>query len=380
MAWSGFRDSVCRPACRNPGCRLTTRLRSPLPKPIWPRFSRLRELAAQRRDSVIILPYLGYGTSEKLALCGRVLQDEGFRPARDAEHRWRNLVAFVKRLESDEIAGARLSATFGGSSAEAMSDSEGYFSVEFAAPGLAAGWHEIQLQLLDTPAHETGKVLVPPADAKFGVVSDLDDTVIQSDVTRKIRMLVKLALSNARTRKPFQGVAAFYRALHQGRNPFFYVSKSPHNLYSPLVEFLEHQQLPAGPVLLRDYGARMMKDHKTRAIERILTTYPALDFILIGDSGEQDPEIYTDILSRFPERIRVIYIRSIDRSPQRLKAIEKLVEQVASTKCQLVLAPDSEFAAAHAAAEGLIAAEDLSKVRMDKIEDGKAMAARLRAA
>jgi phosphatidate phosphatase APP1 len=343
-----------------------------LPKPVWPGFPRLRDLVARRRGSAIILPYLGYGTAEKLALCGRVLHDEGFRPTSDSERRWRNLVEFLKRMESDEIPGARLRATFAGRSVETTSDGEGYFSVELEAPGSPAGWHEIQLELLDRPAAETGKVLVPPADAEFGVVSDIDDTVIQSDVTRKIRMLVKLALSNAHTRKPFQGVAAFYRALHRGRNPFFYVSKSPHNLYSPLVEFLQHQQLPAGPLLLRDYGVRTKKDHKTVAIAKILTTYPALRFILIGDSGERDPEIYTDILRRFPERIRVIYIRSIDRSPARLKAIEKLVEQVAATGCQLVLAQDSEFAAAHAAAEGLIAAAELSKVRIDKAADGKA--------
>ena len=396
-----------------------------MPKAPWPGIPRLRELVAQRRDAAIILPYLGYGTSEKLALCGRVLQDEGFRPTSDSERRWRNLVAFVKRLESDEIPGARVRATFGGRSVEAISDREGYFSVEFAAPGLPAGWHDIQLQLLDLPAAETGRVLIPPSDAEFGVISDLDDTVIQSDVTRKLRMLVKLALSNAHTRKPFQGVAAFYRALHRGRNPFFYVSKSPHNLYAPLVEFLQHQQLPAGPLLLRDYGVRTRKDHKARAIENILTTYPALRFILIGDSGEHDPEIYADILSRFPERIRVIYIRSVDRSPARLKAIEailetypaipfiligdsgeqdpeiyadivnrfperirvvyirsidrsaprlsaigKLVRKVALTRCQLVLAEDSEFAATHAAGEGLIPAAELPRVRADKLADG----------
>ena len=338
----------------------------------WPGFPRLRELAAKRRDPVIILPYLGYGTSEKLALCGRVLEDEGFRPTTNSEARWRNLVAFVKRMESDEVPGARLRATYAGTSVETMSDNQGYFSVEIHAPATPPGWHEIHLELPDLEISATGKVHVPAADAEFGVISDLDDTVIESDVTRKIRMLVKLAVSNAHTRKPFEGVAAFYRALHRGRNPFFYVSKSPHNLYPPLVEFLEHQQLPAGPLLLRDYGFRMPKDHKTRAIDSILATYPALPFILIGDSGEQDPEIYTDILRCFPERIRVIYIRSIDRSPARLKAIEKLVAQVASTRCQLVLAEDSEFAAAHAAAEGLIPATELSRVRIDKMADGKA--------
>ena len=338
----------------------------------WPAFPRLRELVARRRDPAIILPYLGYGTAEKITLSGRVLEDEGFRPTQDSERRWRNLVAFVKRMESDEIPGARVRASFAGKTVETTSDNEGYFGVEFEVPGLPAGWHEIQLELLDHAASEIGKVLVPAPDAEFGVISDIDDTVVQSDVTRKLRMLVRLALSNAHTRKPFEGVTAFYRALHRDRNPFFYVSKSPHNLYAPLVEFLQHQQLPAGPLLLRDFGVHPRKNHKAVAIEKILTTYPALPFILIGDSGEHDPEIYADVLGRFPERIRVIYIRSIDRSPARLKAIERLVEQVASTGCQLVLAEDSEFAAAHAAAEGLIPAAELAKVRIDKKADGKA--------
>ena len=337
-----------------------------------PSFPGLRKLLERRRDPVILMPYLGYGTPEKLKLCGRVLQDEGFRPAKDDERRWRNLIAFLKRMESDEIPGARLRATYRDRSVETISDSEGYFSVEFEAPGLSAGWHEIQLRLDGAGVAETGMVLVPSPDAEFGVISDLDDTVIQSDVTRKFRMMVTLALSNAHTRKPFRGVAAFYRALHCGRNPFFYVSNNPRNLYAPLVEFLHHQQLPAGPLLLRDYGLRMNKDHKVSAIEDILATYPALRFILIGDSGEQDPEIYTAILSRSPERVRVIYIRSVDRSPTRLQAIETLVESVASTGCQLVLAPDSEFAAAHAAAEGLIAAAELAQVRTDKTADLRA--------
>jgi phosphatidate phosphatase APP1 len=347
-----------------------------MPKARWPKFPGLRKLAARRRDPVIILPYLGYGTSDKLTLCGRVLEDEGFRPTKESERRWRNLAAFLKRLESDEIPGARLRATYRDLSVETISDGEGYFRVELNAPGLSAGWHQVQLRLEGSQVAETGRVLVPSPEAEFGVISDLDDTVIQSGVTRKLRMVVKLALSNAHTRKPFQGVAAFYRALHRERNPFFYVSKSPHNLYAPLVEFLQHQQLPAGPLLLRNYGLRMQKDHKAAAIEDILASYPALRFILIGDSGEEDPEIYAAILKRFPERIRVIYIRSIDRAPARLRAIEKLAEEAASTGCQLVLALDSEFAAAHAAAEGLIPAAELARVRIDKVADRSATAPR----
>jgi phosphatidate phosphatase APP1 len=162
-------------------------------------------------------------------------------------------------------------------------------------------------------------------------------------------------------------VAAFYRALHAGRNPLFYVSKSPWNLYAPLVEFFRLQGLPPGPLLLRDFGWRMRGNHKTEAIEGILRTYPQLPFVLIGDSGEEDPEIYSEIVQRFPRRIRVVYIRSVDAN--RIAAVQELIEKLAPSGAQLVLAPDSEFAAAHAAGEGLIQASDLRAIRSDRRSD-----------
>jgi phosphatidate phosphatase APP1 len=334
-----------------------------------PRFAGLRRLLAKARDPIVILPYIGYGTSAKLSLCGRVLQDEGFRPTRDAERRWRNAVAFFKRMESDEVPGARLRVSYGKKSCEVVSDRQGYFSAELKC-AVAPGWHELELELVRDPAVKAiGRVLVPPARASYGVISDIDDTIVYSHVIRKLRMIVGLAFSNARTRKPFKGVGAFYRALHAGSNPVFYVSKSPWNLYVPLVEFMEVQGLPAGPLLLRDFGLRMKKNHKTEAIESILNTYPKLPFVLIGDSGEQDPEIYSDIVRRFPQRIRTIYIRSVNPDRARLNAVENLISEVAQTGCQLVLAPDSEFAAAHAAAEGLIPAAALADVRADKKAD-----------
>ena len=333
------------------------------------RLAGLRALLAKARDPIVILPYLWYGTAERLELCGRVLQDEGFRPARDAERRWRNLVAFFKRMESDVVRGAGLLARFEKAEARTVSDRQGYFSVEVKARP-AFGWNDLVLSLRERPEiTAVGRVLVPPAEAQFGVISDIDDTIVYSNVLRKWRMILSLAFSNARTRKPFKGVGAFYRALHRGVNPVFYVSKSPWNLYAPLVEYLELQGLPLGPLVLRDFGLRMNRNHKVEAIEKILATYPRLQFVLIGDSGEQDPEIYSGIVRRHPRRIRVIYIRSVDPRPTRIFAIQKLIEQVAPTGCQLVLAPDSEFAAAHAAGEGLIDPAELASVRADKKAD-----------
>ena len=188
--------------------------------------------------------------------------------------------------------------------------------------------------------------------------------IMRSLLVTLLRMILTVALSNARTRMPFHGVAAFYRALHAGVNPLFYVSKSPWNLYAPLVEYLEVQGLPRGPLLLRDFGWRREKEHKRKAIEDILNTYTKLPFVLIGDSGEHDPEIYAGIVHRFPKRIRAVYIRSVD--PRRISEIETLAREIAKTGCQLVLAAEAEPAAAHAAAEGLIQASDLRLVRADR--------------
>jgi phosphatidate phosphatase APP1 len=322
----------------------------------WRRFRR-------QIDPIIILPYLGYGTPQKLTIRGRVLEDEGFAPAADTDGRWRNLIRFWKRLESDEVPGARLRV----GDVEAVTDREGYFHAELDGSFRAGTWNEVDLELPAGNTKATARVLVPGRKARFGLISDIDDTVVYSNVARKLRMVLHAAFNNARTRKPFKGVAAFYRALHAGVNPVFYVSKSPWNLYAPIVEYLEVQGFPAGPVLLRDFGFFSDKKHKTRAIEDILATYPRLKFVLSGDSAEQDPEIYADIVRRFPDRVLAIYIRSVNA--KKVSSIQKLAAEVAKTGCQLILAPEAEAAAAHAAAEGLIQASDLRAVRSERVSD-----------
>ena len=341
-------------------------------------------------DPLMIVPYLGYGTLDKLLLSGRVLEDEGFIPATDADRAWRNLINMYKRFETDEVPGARVRALFQGVEHEAVTDEEGYFSLELkpVQPLGLQPWQEVELELLDPPSRNgqpvraTARVLVPSVTAKFGTISDVDDTVISTNVTNKLKMILTVILLNEHTRKPFEGVAAFYRALQKGAsgsddNPIFYVSNSAWNLYSLLVEFLNVQKIPLGPLLLRDFGDHLFfskdhDDHKRSSIKRILETFPHLPFVLIGDSGEQDPEIYRETVKEYPNRIRVIYIRSIHRAPSRLAAIDKLIEEVRQTGSQLVLTPDSEFAAAHAAAEGLISTGELSAIRSETKKDQSA--------
>jgi phosphatidate phosphatase APP1 len=147
------------------------------------------------------------------------------------------------------------------------------------------------------------------------------------------------------------------------------------------VEFLRIQGIPVGPLLLRELGMREVfkltshGNHKLDKIELILSYYPDMQFVLIGDSGEQDPEIYAEVVRRHPKQVKVIYIRNVNPDPSRIEALDKLIEEVSATGTQLILAPDSVFAASHAAAEGLIHVDRLASVRSDKKEDDSVLAA-----
>jgi phosphatidate phosphatase APP1 len=282
---------------------------------------------------VIVMPYLGYGTARRLTVRGRVLEDERWRPASDTDSRWRNLARFWQHLESDEVPGARLRARFGNVAVEGLSDWEGYFRLELPV-AVRPAWHAVAIDLLEPRGiGAVANVLVPSARARFGVISDIDDTIITSHVRSKVRMVLTAAFNNPRTRKPVTGVREFYRDLHAGGvNPFFYVSKSPWNLYPPLLEYLQLQGLPLGPLVLRDFGFKSGKNHKTEAIEDILRTYPALPFVLVGDNGERDAEIYADIARRFPGRVRAIYIRALRAEKARISMSSKPAASSAALK------------------------------------------------
>lgn len=348
---------------------------------------RLRRLGSGR--PLLVLPYLGFGNANKLWIKGRVLDETSFREQTGQDSSWSNLVALYRRLESDEVAGARVTARFGGRSWDTVTDSGGYFEFEILpASPLAGGAHRIELELPDSPGADgrpvraSAEAFVPAASARFGIISDIDDTVLWTNVTNKLNMALMLARTNAHTRKPFKGVAAFYRALRDGAsgeedNPLFYVSSSPWHLFGFLVDFLRLQGIPVGPLLLRELGMRDVfkltkhANHKLEKIELILSFYPGMQFVLIGDSGERDPEIYAEIVRRHPQAVRMIYIRNVNPDPVRIEALDKLIEEVSVTGTQLILAPDSVFAASHAAAEGLIKVDRLAGVRSDKKEDDK---------
>jgi phosphatidate phosphatase APP1 len=357
-------------------------------------FDALKYRLAERLDMgrpLMIVPYRGIGSLERLYLRGRVLQDKGIAPASDNDSVWRNLLNTYRRLESDEVPGARVRARCAGTEQVVVADEEGFFEVDIrpkqslAQDGL---WQTVDLELLEPKpksggaVRATGEILVPLPAARFVVISDIDDTVVHTDATSLLRMARNVFLGNARTRLPFQGVAAFYRALFYGAgghelNPLFYVSSSPWNLYDLLSEFFRLHEIPVGPVLfLRDWGLTREellplhhREHKLASIRRILDLYPALPFILIGDSGQEDPEIYERIVEEHPHRIMAVYIRSVSRDPRRPEAIRTLAAKVVAAGSTLILAENTLPMAEHAAAQGWIASTALAGIGAEKEAD-----------
>lgn len=312
------------------------------------------------KGNLILQMYAGWGTPMDVEITGRVLLPRDMSPALKGDPRWRNFKNIMRRLFSREVGGVSVTGILDGLSATATSDLDGFFTLRFtpSAP-LPGGWHEASISI-DGREGSPSRARVQIVDrARFGVISDLDDTVIQSDVTSLPRMLSTVLTGNARTRSPFAGVGALYRALtredHE-RNPIFYVSSSPWNFFDLLWQFLDYRRIPLGPLFLRNWGADLLKGHggyKHGVIEHIFQKFPDLPFVLVGDSGEKDPEIYTEIVRKHPGRVLAVYIRDVTEA-HRDEGVLKLREEAKKAGVDLVLAGDSLNAASHAMSMGLI--------------------------
>jgi phosphatidate phosphatase APP1 len=338
--------------------------------------------------SVMIMPYQGFGNGKELFFLGRVLRDRGIGISQLEDSSWRNFRKMYKRFMTWEIPEARVEASFDGIKKSATTDEEGYYEFRMELPHSVKGkcpWKKIRIELVDRvvknqpPPVVYGNVFIPPENVEFGVISDIDDTIVPTGATRFWEMLKTTFLGNAQTRVPFPGVAAFYQALSKGlvgheNNPFFYVSSSPWNLYDFLRELMHVHNLPQGPLMLRDIGlsrdhffAGSHTEHKLVQIERIFDIIRDIPFILIGDSGQHDAEIYLQVIRDFPGRVKMVYIRDVDLASH--KKVLKIAGEIGKLGVEMMLVTDTVEAARHAVSKGWILEEDIAHVAEEKKDD-----------
>jgi phosphatidate phosphatase APP1 len=323
--------------------------------------ARLRRARSRTPTDFRIEPYLGHGGAAGVVVRGRALDDPPATEAVEGEGVRAAVLRTMRHFVTDELPGVPLRITVAGAAAETVTDAEGYFQVTLHPEPhrLASPWSSGTVELSGDYRGVTDSsttpldILVPGPEAEFGIVSDVDDTILETGVQRVGRMVRQTLTGSALTRTAFPGAPELYRDLWSGRNPVFYVSSSPWNLYPFLVAFLRHRQFPRGPVLLRDLlGTAAGREQKTGRIQEILDLHPELRFVLIGDSGEKDPEIYAEIVRANPGRIIAVYIREV-----RLDPGDGRVERVSGTwsdDVPFVLAADSDAVRRHAVGLGLL--------------------------
>lgn len=351
-----------------------------------------------------VLAYRGYGNRQELRVTGRVVEDTGGPSTHTADSLWTDIKRIYRALASRPVPGAEVRLCHGASEQLVQADENGFFTARLLCaplPGQAENggrvsaddpehepiWEQVEVELVrptfDEPVRKRACVLVPTARARMVIISDIDDTVMVTGVAHKLLMLWRLFAKPGASRVPFPGVAAFYRALYAGatgdqQNPMLYVSRAPWTIYPELDRFFELHCIPVGPVLhLRDWGIsfhhplpRRQQSHKLDAIEQMLELYPDLPFVLLGDSGQHDPEVYAEVARNHPRRIQAVYIRDVTGNARRTEEIHELARELRKAGADLVLTDSTLAMAHHAVTSGWIAPAAIDEIEREVTREG----------
>jgi phosphatidate phosphatase APP1 len=272
----------------------------------------LSDRARARGWTTAALGYPGYAAGGRARVRGRLLlAPAGTDPgARSDVPGWRRLLT----LEQPH---GEIDVTVGGARVRARADEAGLVDVVVPAalpPGRAVALlHPEGRPPVPAPLH------VSAPDATGGVVCDIDDTVWITGIRHPLRAAWRTFAGNGSTRRPVSGMAALLTRLVEDRPhaPVVYVSNGPWNLAGPITHFLERHGFPAGALLLTDWGIsprawfRSGRAHKRGALERLAADLPGVRWVLVGDDGEHDPEIYRDFARSHPDRVAAIALRTV---------------------------------------------------------------------
>ena len=278
---------------------------------------------------VRLLAYAGYRNDKLLRLRGRIVR---YRKPLDAgQGTLTRLRAMMEIYNSHEIAGVRVALQAYGHQVETLSDGEGYFTFELPIDiplPASTDWEQV---MLSTPATEAQQaqipvpILAPGTDNHWGIISDIDDTVVETGATDFVKNWRRVLVDRPQDRLAVPGASTLYKMIARDHvspvRPFFYVSSSPWNLYGFITEFMELNSIPHGPMFLKDYGIDDNQfirpshgEHKLKAIETVLAFYPRLRFLLIGDNGQHDVTVYAKAVEDFGTRVAAVFIRDVDGS------------------------------------------------------------------
>jgi phosphatidate phosphatase APP1 len=308
-------------------------------------FRRIDRLLRGRGWQTRTISHTGYGTAEWVRVMGRVLlsrpESGSGRPGagpgdRHGEPPASDAGASAAQLEEAESLqrGWRAFVTApavhvpvricaGDREVTVHTDRGGYVDVTLDGHHLAPGWHDVVLDAEGAQA-VPARVHVIGADVDFGLVSDIDDTVLVTTLPRPLIAGWNTFVRHEAARHVVPGMAQMYAALlgaHPGA-PIFYLSTGAWNTAPTMTRFLRRWGYPAGPLLLTDWGPtntgwfRSGREHKREALRRLARELPQLRWVLVGDDGQHDPLVYGEFARERPDLVDAIAIRQLTATEQ----------------------------------------------------------------
>lgn len=300
---------------------------------IWVDFS--TDITEDLHWTPRVVPYIGYGTEKySRIICRLVRSPRGYVPVKmgvkgiraafmvPASHIPVKIDIDNSPLESVQIGTSykwdEVDHRKNQDANQAVSDSHGYLDLVTEGK-VSPGIHKVTYKVrgrkpITAPLYTVGK------REKIGVISDIDDTVLVTDIPDLFQAVYNMLFLDPSRRRAVSKMSQFYNALAQelgGEAPFFYLSTSPWNVEPMLRYFLSNNHFPPGPLLLRDFDPRPKTfipngvEHKLEFCKQLMDDFPHMRFILIGDNGQKDPFTYAQIARENLGRIIAIGIRQL---------------------------------------------------------------------
>lgn len=330
----------------------------------------LNTVLISMNKSVSVKVYHGYGHKHNLVVYGHVFKRKSKTKQIYSNNIFVNIIHLLKLFILKPYPSVAVQLQFFGQTIYQKTEKDGFFKFEWEADeDVSAGWHYVKVAAVDQDGNilntGEGKVYVPHI-TQYAFISDVDDTVMISHSATIGRRLRELFIKNPHTRKTFPQAASHYQQLALSHtnpkqpNPFFYVSSSEWNLYDYLLETFRFNKLPDGAFLLNTLKkwSDLLKTGKTGhegkllRVMRILDAFPNQKFVFFGDNSQQDPQIYTQIVEKYPQNIEAVYIRNI-RPENRDQTLE-LLSRVQAKQVSSCLFDTSDEAIQHSKSIGLI--------------------------
>ena len=261
---------------------------------------------------------------------GRVLSERKTIPPTKKDSRWLNFRRMTSQWLTREIPNTGVTIRIGGQEHKLKSDKEGYF--QLTAHEITGSIHVSLDEFSYSSKIEAQGVCVIP---KYVIITDVDDTLLETGAVSLAKMLKTTLLSNALTREIVSGMPDIINELSlDGINPVFYVTSSPWNLHSFLGRVFTRAKLPTGGIFMTDWGLTPTQwitpshhKHKGEALNRIYNWFSDSQILLFGDDSQKDHRIYAGFIRMHPTKVKAAFIRNISGTQKR-RQVEKIIKKL----------------------------------------------------